>query len=145
MQVKWHFAASFATAIVSLLFSQNAPFLVVEFLGYKITVFVLCIVVGVFVDIDHVIDLRLNREHFFESTEVKYRNGRWFVVFHGIETIVALCGLSIAFPFLIFPTVSYVCHMIMDIYGNGVSFQAYFYAVRFGRMLFHRSKHPPKL
>ena len=142
MHVKWHFVASLAIAIVSLFFSQNAPFLVVEVFGCTITVFVLCIVAGVLVDIDHIVDIRLNRGHFFESTEAQYREGRWFVVFHGIEIAVALCVVSIAFPFLIFPTASFICHMIMDIYGNGVSFRAYFYAVRFGRMLICRSKHP---
>jgi hypothetical protein len=141
MRVKWHFVASLAIAIVSLFFNQNVPFLVVEFFGYTITVFILCIVAGVLVDIDHVVDIRLNKEHFFESNEAKYRDGRWFVIFHGIETVAVLCGLSILFPFLLFPTASYICHMVMDFYANGVSFQAYFYMVRFGRMFIHRSMH----
>lgn len=138
MHVKWHFVASLAIAIISLFFSQNAPFLVVEVFGYTITVFVLCIAVGVFVDIDHVVDWRLNRGHSYESAEAKYRNGRWFVIFHGIEAVAVLCGLSILFPFLLFPTASYICHMVMDFYANGVSLQAYFYVVRFGSMFIHR-------
>jgi hypothetical protein len=97
------------------------------------------------VDIDHIVDIRLNREHFFESVEAKYKDGRWFVVFHGIENVAVSCGLSIVFPFLTFPTASYICHMVMDFYANGVSFQAYFYIVRFGRMFIHRSKRPRTL
>jgi len=140
MRVKWHFVASLAIAIVSLFFNQSVPFLVVELFGYTITVFILCFAVGVFVDVDHIVDIRLNRGYFFESVEGAYRDGRWFVVFHGAETVVVLCGLSIVFPFLMFPTACYICHMLMDFYANGVSFQAYFYVVRFGRMLIHKSK-----
>jgi len=145
MHTKWHFVASLAIATVSLLSNQSAPFLVFEFLGHQITVFVLCIVVGVLVDIDHIVDLRLNKERFFEDTKAKYKDGRWFVVFHGIETVFVFCGLSILFPFLIFPTASYVCHIAMDVYGNGVSFEAYLYTVRFGRMLIRRSRRPQTL
>jgi len=142
MHVKYHFIASLIIATVSLLFNQNTPFLEIKLFGYEITVFFLSMITGVLVDIDHILDIRLNRKHFFESTEAKYRNGRWFVVFHGIETVIVLCALSIAFPFLIFPTASYVCHIVMDVYGNGVSYQAYFYAVRFERMFSHRSERP---
>jgi hypothetical protein len=139
MLFKWHFGVSLAIALVSLFFNQNAPFLDVEVLGYTITVLVLCIAVGVFMDVDHIVDWRLNRGYSFESVEAGYRDGRWFVVFHGAENVVILCVLSIIFPFLVFPTVSYTCHLAMDFYANGVSFQAYFYVVRFGRMLIHRT------
>lgn len=145
MHVKWHFVASLAIAIVSLLFNQAFPFIVVELFGFQITVFIFCVVFGVVVDIDHVVDIRLNKEYSFDSVETKYREGRWFIVFHGIETVVALCGLSILFPFLTFPTASYVCHMLMDMYHNGVSLQAYFYTIRFGRMFMHKSNHQLKL
>jgi hypothetical protein len=140
MHVKYHFIASLIVATVSLPFNQNTPFLEIKLFGYEIAVFFLCMIAGVLVDIDHILDICINRKHFFESTEAKYRNGRWFVVFHGIETVVVLCALSIAFPFLIFPTASYICHIVMDFYRNGVSFPAYFYAVRFGKMFILRSK-----
>jgi hypothetical protein len=92
---------------------------------------------GVFVDVDHIVDYLLNGRHVsHESLKSRFRRGRMFVVFHGIENVIILTGLSIAFPFLIFPTASYICHIAMDIQGNGVSFQAYSYLVRFGKKLF---------
>jgi hypothetical protein len=135
MQAKWHLIASLAIASASLLFNQDARFLAVELLGFKITVFVLCIAAGFFLDVDHLVDFRLNRGRFFKGAKGAYLNGRWFVIFHGIETIITLCGLSIAFPFLIFPTISYTCHMAMDIYSNGVPVPAYFYVVRLREIL----------
>jgi hypothetical protein len=119
--------------MLSLLFNQNTPFLDIELFGYDITIFVLCVVVGVFIDIDHIIDIF--KRCAFGSLESRFREGRLIILFHGIENAVILSGLSIAFPFLIFPSISYICHMIMDVYGNNVSFQAYFYTVRFGRKL----------
>ena len=143
MRAKWHLKTSLAIAFTSLFFSQDTPFLVIDFLGHRITVFVLCIALGFFVDIDHLADFRLNRGVFFGGTGAKgaYAIGRWFVILHGIEVAAILCGLSIAFPFLMFPVISYLCHMVMDISFNGVPIQAYFYTIRFRRIWLARHGH----
>lgn len=135
MDLKRHFAASLSVATFSLLFSQSVPFLSIQLFSHEITVCVLCIGVGVLVDIDHMIDFRVNGGHMTESLESRYKKGRMLVIFHGIENTIILISLSVSFPFLAFLTISYICHILMDVYGNGVSFQAYFYTVRFGRRL----------
>lgn len=127
--------ASSVIAAFSLFFNQQTPFLTVELFGYNFTVFILCIVFGVLIDVDHIVDYRLNRWHMSESLESRFKKGRMFVVFHGIENIIILAALSIFFPFLIFPAASYFCHMAMDIYSNEVPFQAYSYVVRFGKKM----------
>ena len=103
--------------------------------GYNLTVFLLCIIFGVFIDVDHIVDFRINRLHMSESQESLFRKGRMYVIFHGIENIIILGTLSTFFPFLIFPATSYFCHMAMDIYSNEVPFQAYSYLVRFGKKM----------
>ena len=140
VHTKWHFVASLVVAVFSFFFNQRVPFFEVRLLGYEITVFVLCIVVGVFVDVDHIIDYWINGWLVFVSLGRRFREGRMFLVLHGIENAVILAGVSVLFPFLIFPTISYICHMTMDIYGNGTPIRAYFYTVRFGRKLVHRYK-----
>ncbi len=137
MNIRWHLIASLAILAASLPFNQSAPFLTVELSDFKVTVFFLCLALDVLVDIDHLIDYRVNRWHMSESLESRFRNGRMFVVFHRVENIPILIALSIAFPFLVFPTANYACHIMMDAFSNGVSFQAYFYTVRFGKRLTH--------
>jgi hypothetical protein len=127
--------ASLAIGSLSLFFNQQTPFFTVELFGYNITVFTLCLVSGVLIDIDHLVDYRLNRWHRHESLETQFNKGRMYVPFHGIENIIILAALSIFFPFLIFPAASYFCHMAMDIYSNEVPFQAYSYVVRFGKKM----------
>ena len=127
--------ASSVIATFSLFFNQQTPFLTIELFGYNLTVFILCIIFGVFIDADHLVDYRLNRWRMPESLESRFKKGRMFVVFHGIENIIILAALSIVFPFLIFPAASYFCHMAMDIYSNEVPLQAYFYVVRFGKKM----------
>ncbi len=141
MYPQWHFLASLAIGLISLLFNQNVPFFTVQLFGLTVTVFVLCMLVGVLIDFDHVIDFRLNKGNLSESLESKYRNGRMILVFHGMENTIVLAVLSIVFPFLIFPTIAYACHIVLDMHSNGVSFQAYFYTVRFRRKLeqWHRN------
>jgi len=141
-----HLLASLAVASVSLFFNQQVPFFSVELFGYNFTVFLLCFVFGVLIDVDHILDFRLNNWRMSESLETRFRKGRMFVVFHGIENIIILAGLSIAFPFLVFPLISYSLHMMMDIQNNGVSFRAYFYIIRFGKMILsHRIRTHNKL
>ena len=130
---KHHFLAGLFVASVSLLFSQSFPFIRFELFGVELTVFVLCTVISVIVDFDHIIDFRLNRNYKPMPLEDKFRKGRMFVVFHSFENSIILSFLSSFFPSLIFPTISYICHMIMDALGNNVSWQAYFYIFRFGR------------
>jgi hypothetical protein len=137
MHFEWHLLVSLAIAAVSLFFSQNVPFLTIDLLGYNITVFILCLAFGVFVDFDHVVDFLLNGKYAYESNESRYRKGRMFVVFHGIENAIILGGLSIVCSSIIYPAISYFFHIIMDVFGNGVSFEAYFYTVRFGRRILH--------
>jgi hypothetical protein len=120
-------------ATVSLLFNQSVPFVRIELFGVELSIFVLCIAVGVLLDFDHLIDFRMTRDQRWMSLEQKFRKGRMFVVFHSFENAVILTVLSFFFPFLVFPTISYVCHIAMDAYGNNVSWQAYFYIFRFGR------------
>ncbi len=133
MRLKWHFAVSLLIAMFSLIFNQSTPFLKIELFGYDITVSALCIVVGALIDVDHLIDIF--QGYAFGSIESRFREGRLIILFHGVENALILTGLSIAFPFLIFLAISYICHMIMDMYGNNVPFYAYFYVVRFGRKL----------
>lgn len=136
MNAKRHMIASLPIAMVSLPFNQSVPFLTVELFGFQVTVFLLCLVLGVFVDIDHIIDYRLNKQRMRKNLGPASRRKDMFVFpFHGVESIAILVALSFIFPFLAFPTVSYACHMIMDIHGNGHSLASYFYVVRFGRKL----------
>ena len=138
MYPQWHLLVSLAIATASLPFNQNIPLFGVTVFGYDIAVFVLCLFVGFIVDVDHLVDFRLNRGRWFRSAKNAYLEDRWFVVFHGIETAIASSALSVIFPFLMFPTACYVCHLIMDIHANGVPLQAYFYAVRFGKILIQK-------
>lgn len=140
MHTKWHLLVSLTIAAASLPFNQSIPFLTVQLFGHYITIFVLCIVVGVLIDVDHIVDFWLNRWRLSETLESRFQNGKMFVVFHGVENVAVLATLSIVFPFLIFPTASYTCHIVMDMYSNDVSFQAYFYTVRFGRKLFPNTR-----
>lgn len=133
-----HLLVSLIIATISLLFDQKTSFLSVELFGYNLTVFVLSIISGVFLDIDHLIDYHLNRDNPFENLESQFRKGRMYVVFHGVESAIFLTALVALLPFLLFPTISYACHITMDIYYNGAPFQAYLYTVRFGRKLLHR-------
>jgi hypothetical protein len=99
----------------------------------QLTVFTLCIAVSVLLDFDHITDFIVNRNQMWMNLEQKFREGRMFVVFHSIENALILTVLSFFFPFLVFPTISYICHIAMDAIGNNVSWQAYFYIFRFGR------------
>ena len=130
-----HLLASLAVAAASLLFNQEIPFLTFRLLGQDVSVAVFCIVSGVFIDVDHIIDFRLNRSHMHETLETRYRKGRMYVIFHGIENIPILATFSVIFPFLIFPTISYLIHIAMDIYSNAVSHEAYSYIVRFRKIM----------
>jgi hypothetical protein len=127
--------ASLIVAAISLLFDQKTPFFSVELFGRNFTVFVLCLGVGVLLDADHIIDFRLNRHNHFENLESQFKKGRMYVVLHGVENTLLLTALAILFPFLLFPAISYDCHIAMDIYYNPVSFKAYFYVIRFGRKI----------
>jgi hypothetical protein len=133
MNPKRHFLVSLIVATVSLLFNQSIPFVRIELFGVELSVFVLSVAVGVLLDFDHLIDFRMIRDQRWMSLEQKFRKGRMFVVFHSFENAVILTVLAFFFPFLVFPTISYVCHIAMDAYGNKVSWQAYFYICRFGR------------
>jgi hypothetical protein len=130
MYPRWHFLASLPIGLISLMFNQNVPFFTVQLFSLNVTVFVLCILLGVLIDVDHVIDIHLYAK-FSESDESRYRNGRMILVFHGMENTIVLVALSIVFPFLFFPAIAYACHIVLDMLTNGISFQAYFYTVRF--------------
>lgn len=133
MKPKHHFFVGLIVATISLFFSQDFPFISIELLGVKLTVFTICIAVSVLLDFDHVIDFRLNRHNWGTSQEQRFREGRMYVVFHSIENAIILTFSSLFFPFLIFPTISYICHIAMDAFGNNVSWYAYFYVFRFKR------------
>ena len=135
MHPQKHLLATLAVAAASLLFNQKTPLLTIEIFGYNITVFTLCLISGVLIDIDHLIDYRLNRWHRHESLETQFNKGRMYVPLHGIENIPILAALSIIFPFLIFPTISYFIHMTMDIYSNAVPHKAYSYIIRFRKII----------
>lgn len=130
-----HFIAALVVGAASLFFNQKTPLLTIEVFGYNVTVFCLCFVSGVLIDIDHLVDFQLNREHWGESIETNFQKGRLYVPFHGLENIPILAALSIVFPFLIFPTWSYIFHMTLDIYGNNVSHRAYFYTIRLRKIM----------
>ena len=135
MNTKRHFLVGLIIATISLLFDQSVPFLRIELFGVQLTIFTLCIAVSVLLDFDHIIDFIVNRNQMWMNLEQKFREGRMFVVFHSIENALILTVLSFFFPFLVFPTISYICHIAMDAIGNNVSWQAYFYIFRFGRKL----------
>ncbi len=77
---------------------------------------------------------RLNRDWEFKNNQDAFEKGRMFVILHSVENAVVLAFLSIIFPFLVFPAISYICHIAMDVFGNDMSWQAYFYVFRFGRI-----------
>jgi len=122
-------------AIASLFFSQSFPFIRIEMFGIEFTVFTICIAVSVLLDFDHLLDFKLNRNYRGRNLEQAFREGRMFVVFHSFEVAIILTFLSFFFPFLVFPTISYICHIAMDSLGNNVSWQAYFYIFRFGKKM----------
>jgi len=135
MYPKYHICASFPVALVSLLSSQYFPLIKFELLNHEITIFVLCMAVGVLIDVDHILDFYINGSFGSGSLESKYNEGRMFVIFHGFENVIILFCLSIVYPFLTFPSISYFLHMVIDAYGNKVSYQAYFYIFRFRKIL----------
>ena len=130
MHPKWHITSSMIIAMISLLFEQNTPFLSIQLFHREISVFVLCFVVGVTIDVDHLIDYHVYRRYTVEGENM-------IILFHGIENVAILAFLSFVFqfPFIVFPSISYACHMAMDVYGNGQPFLSYCYVVRFGRRL----------
>lgn len=130
-----HFIAALAVGAASLFFNQKTPILTIEILGYDITVFCLCLISGVLIDLDHLVDFQLNKWHRHESLETQFENGRMYVPLHGIENIPILTAVSIIFPFLIFPTLSYILHMTLDICSNNVAHKAYFYALRLRKII----------
>ena len=132
MNPKRHFLMELAVASASLFFNQSFPFIRIELFGVELTVFIICLAVSVLLDFDHLIDFRLNRNYRGMNLEQMFRNGRMFVVFHSVENAIILTFLSFFFPFLVFPTISYICHIAMDAFGNPVTWQAYFYIIRFG-------------
>jgi hypothetical protein len=91
--------------------------------------------VGVLIDVDHILDFHINGGFGSGSLESMYKEGKMFVIFHGFENIMILFCLSIVYPFLIFPSISYFLHMVIDAYGNRVSYQAYFYIFRLRKIL----------
>jgi hypothetical protein len=135
-----HLFASLIVASVSLFFSQQSPLLTVELFGKNITIFILCLFSGVLIDADHIVDFYLNRGQRPAPPETYFKKGRFYVPLHGIENIPVLTAMSILFPFLIFPTISYVIHLILDIFGNHVSHRAYFYLIRLRKTLIEASK-----
>ena len=132
MYPKWHFGMSLAVALVSLLFSQDTPLLSVKLFGHETATFVLVLAVGVGVDVDHLVDYRVYGRSAFNIVELDYTEKRMIVLLHGIEAAITMVMLSaiLPHPYLIFPTISYICHMIMDIYGNPPPLRAYLYTVR---------------
>lgn len=130
-----HLLASLAVAAVSLFFDQKIPFLTVQLLGHDLSVAILCIISGVFIDVDHIIDFRLNRGRMREALEIRYQKGRMYLIFHGIEIIPIFVILSVIFPFLIFPTFSYIIHLTLDMYNNDVPYEAYFYTTRLRKII----------
>lgn len=137
MRVKRHFVVSLIVGLISLSFPQSVPVLRIELFGYEIAVFVLVILVGVFIDVDHILDYYLSRGIMFSSLESRFRSGKMIVLLHGVENVAVLAVLSavLQLHFLIFPIISYSFHMVMDAYGNNVSVQAYSYIIRFGNKL----------
>ena len=120
MRLKWHIVVSLTVGFFSLFFNQKTPVL---------------IVIGVFIDIDHIIDFWINHRDFSKSLQEKFEEGKMFVVFHGFENIFVLIMLSTVNQYLIFPAISYCCHLVIDAYSNKVDFWAYSYIARFGRRL----------
>ena len=137
-----HLFASLIVASASLFFSQKVPFLTVELFGHNITVFILCLFSGVLIDVDHIVDIRLNRGQMPAPLETQFKKGRMFVPLHGIENTAILTALSIIFPFLIFPTISYIIHLTLDIFGNPVSHRAYFYLIRLRKTMINAKNVP---
>jgi hypothetical protein len=135
INLKWHLSTSLIVALFSLFFDQKTPFLEIRVFNSEITVFVLCIAIGVLIDVDHIIDFWVNRGNFSKSLQQKFNEGKMFVIFHGFENIFLLVALSTMNPYLVFPTISYGIHLAMDAYSNKVDFWAYSYIVRFGRKL----------
>jgi hypothetical protein len=135
MSPRWHFLVGLLVAAVSLLFNQSFPFIRIEVFGVELTVFALCIAVSVLLDFDHLLDFKLNRNLRWMNLEQLFKEGKMYVVFHSVENAMILVFLSLFFPFLIFPTISYICHIMMDALGNNVSWQAYFYIFRFEKWI----------
>jgi hypothetical protein len=122
MNSRRHFIVGLIVATASLFFSQRIPFLKIEGFGVELSVFVLTVAVSVLLDVDHLLDFRVNwnSQYRYMNLEQKLQEGRMFVIFHSFENVLILTVLSIIFPFLVFPTVSYICHVTMDAIGNKV-------------------------
>jgi hypothetical protein len=63
----------------------------------------LCIVAGVLVDIDHIVDIRLNRERSFESAEAKYRMEDGSSFFTELKLLLFCAGSHLYFHSCCFP------------------------------------------
>jgi hypothetical protein len=136
---KWHLLVSSVIAAISLLLQQRIPYQSLEILGQNLTIPFLCIAIGIGIDADHAVDYLIYGWQSFVGLEKQLRSGKILIFFHGIEIIPILLSLSITAPFLIFPAVSYACHLIMDIWSNArpaIFLQAYSYIIRFGRRVF---------
>lgn len=125
-----HLLASLGVAAASLFFNQKVPFLTIQLTGFDVSVAFLSIIVGVFIDIDHLVDFLLNRRLPQETVETRFEKGRIYQPFHGIENVPILAILSVFFPFLVFPTISYLIHIAMDIYNNAIPHEAYSYIIK---------------
>ena len=140
-----HLLASIGVAAASLFFSQKVPFLTIQLDGFDVAVAFLCILVGVFIDVERILDFWLNKGSMRENDETRFRKGRMYLIFHGIESIPILAISSIFFPFLVFPTISYLVHMAMDLYSNPVPHEAYFYTIRLRKIMTKAQNMPERI
>ena len=87
MYSKWHLIVSLIVAIFSVYFDQRTPFLEILLLGGEITVFILCIVVGMLVDGDHIIDYWVIRGHMSKSARKDTEREECFLCFTASKTL----------------------------------------------------------
>lgn len=119
----------------------------------------LCLIAGILVDIDHILDYILNfgiktlslKAVYDVSVQTGASKGeqgmkRFYLVLHSVELLICLLALTLFFshPLLIGATVGYGLHLLADLIGNPVVPQAYFICwrarIRFKSDQFHTDK-----
>ena len=80
MYPKWHITSSIFIAVISLMFDQTIPFISISLLNFEIGVFFLCLIAGVAIDVDHLLDYHVHGVCVFKEESM-------IILFHGIENI----------------------------------------------------------
>ena len=118
MKLRWHIFTTFCFSTLVFAFT------------FDIVLFFLCIVAGIFIDVDHVFDYYAKNKKISINLNELSHIPNPLLIFHGIEYFVLFIPLSSHIPTLLFPTLSYGIHLLMDILTNRNNVLNYFVVLR---------------